>query len=294
MPQPAPGLGSTNLQPANLQPATGQGRTVTIPVGAASLKGILAVPEDAKAIVVFAHGSGSGRESPRNAYVARVLEEAGFGTLLFDLLEEREAAEQRNRFDIDLLAARLQGATEWLRQQPEAAQLRIGFFGASTGAAAALQAAAGSEEEIFAIVSRGGRPDLAATHLASVRAPTLLIVGGNDGPIIGANQAAEELLRCPHESVIVPGAGHTFEEPGTLEEVARLARAWFQRCLEETPGDTPLAAKRKVRIALTREQQLELAATTGVMLGILEIDAEALEAGELPWAQIPGLEDAHQ
>jgi putative phosphoribosyl transferase len=269
-----------------------QERPVTLPVGAARLPGALTVPASAKAVVVFAHGSGSGRHSPRNAFVARVLQEAGFAALLFDLLEEAEAADRENVFDIDLLAERLLGATAWLRAQPVMRDLLVCYLGASTGAAAALQAAARAPEGVAAVVSRGGRPDLAAAFLPQVRAPTLLIVGGNDEPVIGLNEAAWGLLGGPSELVVVPGAGHVFEEPGTLEEVARLARDWFLRCIEGDRAVEAAPPKRTIAIPLTREQQLAIAAATGMMVGVLEIDAEALEAGELPWAQIPGLASA--
>lgn len=200
---------------------------VEIVCGTVRLPGILALPDRALGIVLFAHGSGSGRFSPRNRMVASVLQEAGIATLLFDLLTAIEAADRRRVFDIDLLAERLLCATEWVRGRPETAGLPIGYFGASTGAAAALQAAAQQGAGIAAIVSRGGRPDLAMAYLPKVQAPTLLIVGGADEPIIPLNREAYELLRAPKELVIIPGATHLFEEPGALEEVARLARDWF-------------------------------------------------------------------
>jgi putative phosphoribosyl transferase len=205
-----------------------QEREVEIVCGTVRLPGILALPDRAPGIVLFAHGSGSGRFSPRNRMVAGVLQEAGIATLLFDLLTEIEAADRRRVFDIDLLAERLLCATEWVRGRPETAGLPIGYFGASTGAAAALQAAAQQGAGIAAIVSRGGRPDLAMASLPKVQAPTLLIVGGADEPIIPLNREAYELLRAPKELVIIPGATHLFEEPGALEEVARLAREWFR------------------------------------------------------------------
>lgn len=223
-------------------------RLVTIPADGAPLEGLLVLPPGAHGIVLFAHGSGSSRHSPRNNFVASILQvgversdggpgRGGLATLLIDLLEEREAADRRNVFDIDLLADRLLSATKWLRQQPETRDLRIGYFGASTGAGAALQAAARAPAGVGAIVSRGGRPDLAGPYLSRVQAPTLLIVGGHDTPVIGMNEAALAQLHCPKELVIVPGATHLFEEPGTLEEVAHLARTWFQRHLAGTaPG----------------------------------------------------------
>lgn len=206
-------------------------REVAIPLDDVRLQGSLVLPADAPGVVLFAHGSGSGRHSPRNRYVARVLQEAGLGTLLLDLLEEREAEDRRKVFDIDLLADRLLAAAAWLRAQTETEAVPIGYFGASTGAGAALQAAARAPEGIAAVVSRGGRPDLAEPFLPKVQAPTLLIVGSYDFPVVELNRRALELLRCPKEMVLVPGATHLFEEPGTLEEVARLARDWFRRYL---------------------------------------------------------------
>jgi putative phosphoribosyl transferase len=206
-------------------------RQVEIRSGRRRLSGILHVPPRAKGVVAFAHGSGSGRFSPRNQFVARVLEEANLATLLLDLLEDEEAEDREKVFDIDLLAERLQSAADWLSQEPETGALRLGYFGASTGAGAALVAAAYEPAKIGAVVSRGGRPDLARNHLAAVRAPTLLIVGGNDDVVIELNEQALRLLRCPKDLVIVPGATHLFEEPGTLEEVAYLAKDWFGRYL---------------------------------------------------------------
>jgi putative phosphoribosyl transferase len=177
--------------------------------------------------VVFAHGSGSGRLSPRNNFVAQVLQYTGMATLLVDLLEESEASDRRKVFDIDLLSNRLAANAQWLQEQPETRGLPLGYFGASTGAAAALQAAAKKPEGVSAIVSRGGRPDLAIDALPLVQSPTLLIVGGNDEAVIPLNELAYKKLLCPKEMVIVPGATHLFEEPGTLEKVAELARDWF-------------------------------------------------------------------
>ncbi|MFZ5876717.1 MAG: dienelactone hydrolase family protein [Nitrospirota bacterium] len=197
-----------------------------------ALEGDLAVPERARGIVLFAHGSGSSRRSPRNQFVARVLREAGLGTLLFDLLTPREDAVYETRFNIDLLAQRLAAATEWMTRQPIAASLGVGYFGASTGAAAALIAAADLGPAIGAVVSRGGRPDLAEAALDRVTAPTLLIVGGLDDVVIDLNRQAYAGLRYEKRLVIVPGATHLFEEPGTLEEVARLAADWFLQRLK--------------------------------------------------------------
>ena len=206
-------------------------RTIQVQSGAARLEGMLGIPEGAKGVVLFAHGSGSGRFSPRNQYVARVLREGGIGTLLIDLLEEWESDDRSKVFDIDLLAARLLSATEWLRQDEQTKNAAIGYFGASTGAAAALQAAAKEDDRIKAIVSRGGRPDLAMEYLPRVKAPTLLIVGGDDRPVIPLNQQAYDALPGIKEMVIVPGATHLFEEPGALEKVARLARDWLAKYL---------------------------------------------------------------
>jgi putative phosphoribosyl transferase len=187
---------------------------------------LLGVPEGAQGIVIFAHGSGSGRLSPRNNHVAAALRRAGLATFLLDLLNPSEELDRRNVFDIELLAARLQRATQWIRQRPDTSALKAGYFGASTGAAAALRAAA-AEPEVAAVVSRGGRPDLALDALPAVRAPTLLLVGSRDGPVVGMNERAFDALRSEKRLVIVEGAGHLFEEPGTLDEVVRHATKWF-------------------------------------------------------------------
>lgn len=205
---------------------------VHIPDGPAVIEGMLEVPDGARGIVLFAHGSGSSRHSPRNNYVAGVLREAGIGTLLMDLLTVEEDSDYKTRFDIPLLTRRLTVATDWLRTRPEAKDLPIGYFGASTGAAAALQAAAQMGTAVAAVVSRGGRPDLAGgTALRQVVSPTLLLVGGFDDVVIELNQAAYEVMTCDKKLSIVPGATHLFEEPGTLEEVARQATAFFVRHL---------------------------------------------------------------
>lgn len=206
-------------------------RDVEIPCGRHRLPGMLQVPPGARGIVVFAHGTGSGRFSPRNQYVAEVLRQAGLGTLLLDLLEADEAEDRGKVFDIELLAGRLEKTADWLGQDPHTSSLRMGYFGASTGAAAALVAAAQAPATVAAVVSRGGRPDLAGDYLLDVHAPTLLIVGGCDDVVIELNEEALELLRCPRQLVIVPGATHLFSEPGTLEEAARLAQEWFVRHL---------------------------------------------------------------
>jgi putative phosphoribosyl transferase len=211
-------------------------RGVTIAAADRRMEGFLCHPPGAHAVVAFAHGSGSGRHSPRNQYVARVLQDSGLATLLLDLLEADEADDRRKVFDIELLADRLQHAAAWLGHGPETSGLPLGYFGASTGAAAALIAAARWPERIGAVVSRGGRPDLAWADLPDVTAPTLLIVGGRDEEVIELNREALALLKCPRELVVIPGATHLFPEPGTLEEVARLATRWFQQHLSEAPA----------------------------------------------------------
>jgi putative phosphoribosyl transferase len=214
--------------PAPAAPRDGE---VVIAAGPARLAGHLSAPGAGAGIVVFAHGSGSSRSSPRNRFVAGVLAAAGLGTLLFDLLTPEEEQDRDNVFDIRLLAGRLGAATRWVREQPGLAGARIGYFGASTGAAAALWAAAGAGGEVAAVVSRGGRPDLAMPWLAEVRAPTLLIVGGLDGMVLRMNREAQKYLRCENQLAVVAGASHLFEEPGTLERAAGLARDWFTRYL---------------------------------------------------------------
>ncbi|MDI6827539.1 MAG: dienelactone hydrolase family protein [Armatimonadota bacterium] len=206
-------------------------RLVTIETTQATLEGNLAIPSDAAGLVLFAHGSGSSRFSPRNQFVAQELRRMGIATLLFDLLEQWEAEDRRKVFDVELLADRLMVATDWVLHDSETRSLPLGYFGASTGAAAALIAAAELGNVIKAVVSRGGRPDLAQEYLQDVKVPTLLIVGGEDWPIIPLNREAFEILPGPKELVIIPGAGHLFEEPGALEEVARLAGEWFKKYL---------------------------------------------------------------
>jgi putative phosphoribosyl transferase len=196
------------------------------------MDGDLVVPLEASAMVVFAHGSGSSRRSPRNRHVAAALNDAGFATLLFDLLTDDEALDRGYVFDIALLGSRLSAAAAWLRSQPEAAEFPLGYFGASTGAAAALWAAAEPDgDRVGAIVSRGGRPDLAGDRLPLVQAPTLLIVGGDDHDVLVLNRQARARLRCQSDLIVIPGAGHLFEEPGALEQVAVLAAQWFARYL---------------------------------------------------------------
>ncbi len=211
----------------------GEIRSVAVACDHVTLAGDLVIPARAAGLVAFAHGSGSSRKSPRNRFVAGVLEAGGLATLLFDLLTPDEEAEDQHtrelRFDIDLLADRLVGATDWLARQGPVAALPLGYFGASTGAAAALIAAARRPEQVTAVVSRGGRPDLAGASLAVVRAPTLLIVGGLDHQVIELNRSALARLPGKKDMKIVDGATHLFEEPGTLEKVALLAREWFER-----------------------------------------------------------------
>jgi dienelactone hydrolase len=215
---------------------TAEDQLVQVPAGSVTLEGNLSLPEQSRAIVLFAHGSGSSRHSRRNRYVARVLNEAKLATLLIDLLtlheEVIDARTAKLRFDIDLLAERLVDATDWLTQFPDTKYLRIGYFGASTGAAAALAAAAVRADAVHAIVSRGGRLDLAAPALTHVQAPTLLIAGENDDRVLQLNRQALAWLRCEKQLAIVPEATHLFDEPGALDEVARLGRDWFRRHLD--------------------------------------------------------------
>lgn len=219
--------------PARVMDGEAFDEDVRIPLGALELEGRLAVPAGAQGVVLFAHGSGSSRHSPRNRYVASVLQQAGIGTLLFDLLTTAEEHDRRLVFDVDLLAIRLTGVTAWLREQPAAARLPIGYFGASTGAAAALWAAAAPDQDIAAVVSRGGRPDLAIPRLHHVRAATLLIVGGRDSMVLDLNREAQRHMRCENDLAVVRGASHLFEEPGTLAEAAGLARDWFRSHLRQ-------------------------------------------------------------
>jgi putative phosphoribosyl transferase len=218
--------------------------SVHVLAGRVALQGDLVIPRGARGVVVFAHGSGSSRRSPRNRYVAGVLNQAGLATLLFDLLtpqeEQVDDVTAELRFDIDLLARRLVDATGWLMREPSTGGLRIGYFGASTGAAAALIAASEYPERVSAVVSRGGRPDLAGGALGRVRAPTLLIVGGEDELVIALNEDALHALRCEKQLQIVSGATHLFEEHGALESAAELARDWFLRYL--APGAPPVVA----------------------------------------------------
>ena len=205
---------------------------VVIVAEKANLEGTLTLPKNAHGIVLFSHGSGSSRFSPRNNYVARILNDAGFATLLLDLLTRQEDLDYEMRFDIELLTARLLEATSWLQSENKTKQMKIGYFGASTGAASALKAAAKLGRSISAVVSRGGRPDLASPEeLALVAAPTLLIVGGSDDIVVELNREAFLNLACEKEMKIIPGASHLFEEPGKLEQVATAAKDWFRRYL---------------------------------------------------------------
>lgn len=215
-------------------------REVAVPIYRRELSGTLALPREASGLVLFAHGSGSGRFSPRNQFVAETLQKAGLGTLLLDLLGHDEADDRLKVFDVELLAERLLAAADWVGREPTTQSLRLGYFGASTGAAAAVVAAARHPETAWAVVSRGGRPDLAHRHLPRVKAPTLLIVGGADTLVVELNRDALSLLRCPGELVVIPGATHLFPEPGALEDVARLAERWFLKHLgsaSSIPGE---------------------------------------------------------
>lgn len=224
-------------------------KLVEVSAGAAKLDGILGLPEEAHGVVLFAHGSGGGRLSPRNNFIARVLREAGFGTLLIDLLMVDEAEDRARSLDTDLLAQRVLITTDWLQENSDTKSLRVSYFGADTGAAAVLMAAAraGIEGAIpitgepgpCAVVCRAGRTDLSGPYLPYVKAPTLLIVGGNDKEIVKLNEDAHRELRCEKGLVTIPGASHLFEEPGALEEVARLATAWFRRYLTPCSETTP-------------------------------------------------------
>lgn len=217
-----------------------QSRDVHIMSGSTTLEGELSVPAEATGIVLFAHGSGSSRHSPRNQYVARMIREANVGTLLFDLLTRQEEAidltTRHLRFDIGLLAERLVSATHWVAEQDDTRHLRVGYFGSSTGGGAALVAAAELGSQIGAVVSRGGRPDLAGPALSRVISPTLLIVGERDEAVIRLNEEAFAQLRCEKDLKIIPGATHLFEEPGALDEVARLAASWFREHLKPPTG----------------------------------------------------------
>lgn len=224
-----------------MTPAASRQHEREVVIGHHGLGGTLVVPADARGLVIFAHGSGSSRFSPRNRRVARELNAGGLATLLLDLLTAEEAEDRDNVFDIALLGSRVAEAITWARGHRETSDLPIGLFGASTGAAAALVAAAISPEDVMAVVSRGGRPDLAGRHLAQVRAPTLLIVGGEDHGVIALNEAASRKLACDQQLAIVPGAAHLFEEKGALEQVIVLASRWFNAHLAAARPDTSRA-----------------------------------------------------
>ncbi len=230
---------SDGNQPSPAREGGSSGRSASLEIGPVRLPCDLVVPAQALGVVAFAHGSGSSRRSPRNVQVARRLNGAGIGTLLFDLLTPGEGEDRANVFDIALLAERLEAAARWLRGQPETATGPIGFFGASTGAAAALVAASRMGPDVSAVVSRGGRPDLAGEALPRVSAPTLLIVGGADVQVLELNREAERRLRCERRLEVVPGATHLFEESGALERVADLAAGWFVRHLGGVAGAQP-------------------------------------------------------
>ncbi len=239
--------------PVDTASRRGLDEVVEFEVGSVRLGGRLAVPEEAMGVVIFAHGSGSSSASPRNRYVASVLNEAGLGTLLFDLLTPQEESDRANVFDIELLAGRLLGATTWLRNRTGGAELPIGYFGASTGAAAALWAAGEPGADVRAVVSRGGRPDLAGERLGEVRAPTLLIVGGNDDVVLGLNRQAVARLHCENRLVVIPGAGHLFAEPGTLHAAAREARDWFRQAFLDVASQGSPALDLTVRSTTSTE-----------------------------------------
>ena len=233
------------LPGAVAQPITSAGparpRELLLDLGGVSLAGELTIPVTRRGLVIFAHGSGSSRLSPRNRAVAETLQTRGFATLVFDLLTEREEHRRELVFDIPLLARRLELVTRWAIAEPETSGLPIGYFGASTGAAAALRAAAAAGPVVRAVVSRGGRPDLAADRLSHVTAPTLLIVGSRDAEVLELNRRAATILRCPHQLAVVDGAGHLFSEPGTLESVGRLASDWFADNLTAAPASLAAA-----------------------------------------------------
>jgi len=234
-------MNKTSIQPNQVH------QIVKIPANGIKLEGALVIPSNAQGVVLFAHGSGSSRHSPRNNFVAQVLQSVGMGTLLMDLLTQEEDSIYQNRFDIELLTWRLERATRWLIDQPQTKLLQVGYFGASTGAAAALQAAATFGASIGAVVSRGGRPDLAMSALDRVQSPTLLIVGGLDDIVIDLNREAYDKIKAEKHLAIIPGATHLFEEPGTLQEVARLAADWFKRHLGTA------TSKKTPQIKITRQ-----------------------------------------
>jgi putative phosphoribosyl transferase len=255
---------------------------VLIPSDSVRLEGELTIPKQAAGVVLFAHGSGSSRRSPRNQFVAEALQKTGVGTLLFDLLTEEEARDRENVFDIDFLAHRLSDATRWLRHRDGTGNYPLGYFGASTGAAAALVAAA-QDKAIGAVVSRGGRPDLAIRHLAGVRAPTLLIVGGHDFGVIELNEKAYRVLRCEKSLKIVPGATHLFEEPGALEQVAELAGDWFTRHLKMSEAADP--ARQESVVYMNREAAGRMLARRLMPYAHTEVVVLGIPRGGVPVAK---------
>jgi dienelactone hydrolase len=234
----SPTMSNASTQSHLRPPAGAVLRSQQVRIGPAALPGDLDLPARSHALVLFAHGSGSSRLSSRNRWVAEVLQQYALSTLLFDLLDDDEAADRRRVFDIGLLSERVQQALDWVSGQAELAGMSLGLFGASTGAAAALCAAASRPGSVSAVVSRGGRPDLAAASLAAVHAPTLLIVGGADREVLALNRQALRELRCEKRLEVVPGATHLFEEPGALDSVAQLAAAWFATHLGRRPLST--------------------------------------------------------
>ncbi len=254
-------LAASGGGPRAVRPVGGFDDEVGIAAGGITLAGRLRVPEGAVGLVLFAHGSGSSRNSPRNRQMAAMLESWGLGSLLFDLLTAEEGADRDRRFDVELLGHRLTTATGWVQTRPEVSALPLGYFGASTGAAAALWAAGGPGSVARAVVSRGGRPDLAGPRLDAVRCPTLLIVGGADEAVLGLNRVAASHLHCPHRLAVVPGATHLFEEPGALEQVATLAGGWFVQHLpnaSSSPASDPLAERRPGPGAALRRRTFEI------------------------------------
>ena len=256
--------------------------SVSIPSDSGQLEGELTIPKNAIGVVLFAHGSGSSRLSPRNQFVAEAMQKSGIGTLLFDLLTEEEAADRDNVFDIDFLTHRLSDATRWLRSRPEIKDFSLGYFGASTGAAAALVAAS-QDHGIRAVVSRGGRPDLAIRHLADVKAPTLLIVGGHDYGVIELNERAYRVLRCEKSLKIVPGATHLFEEPGALEQVAELASHWFSRHLKAQ--ETNESISRGTTVYSNRQQAGRMLARRLMSYAGADVVVLGVPRGGLPLAK---------
>jgi len=269
---------------------------VPVLIGSAQLPGVLSVPAQARGLVVFAHGSGSSRHSPRNQHVAAVLQAQGLATLLFDLLDAQEGQDRRNVFNITLLARRLADAVDWAERQQALAHLPLGLFGASTGAAAALVASALRPGRVYAVVSRGGRPDLAASALATVTAPTLMIVGGADLDVLDLNQQAIARMRAPVRLKVTPGASHLFEEPGALDRVALLAAQWFrdhvtaQVGAQANAGRNPSAALGELIERRQRPERRQWPRPAGTPRGPSESLQEALAHLSGP---VPGLSAGH-